>query len=46
MPNLNDFYAFKMSGGDSENENSGCLRPVLILVIVVGILNWFSRCGR
>ena len=45
MPNVNDFYAFKTSSSDSGNENSGCLRPILIVVIVVGILNWLSRCG-
>ena len=45
MPNLNDFYAFKMGGGDSGNENSGCLQTFLILVIVMAFLNWLSRCG-
>ncbi len=42
MPDLNDFYAFKMSGGDS---GGGCLRPILIAVVVIGLLSLLGQCG-
>lgn len=46
MPNLNDFYGFQMSGGDSDGggSNSGCLRPILIFVMVVGMLSCIGKC--
>ena len=44
MPDLNDFYAFKMSGGDS-GDGGGCLRPFLIAVVVIGLLSLLGQCG-
>ena len=46
MPDLNDFYAFKMSGGSSGGDDGGgCLRPILIAVIVIGILSLIGQCN-
>lgn len=45
MPDLNDFYAFKMSGGDSGGGGGdGCLRPILIAVVVIGLLSLLGQC--
>ena len=43
MPNLNDFYAFKMSDGDSGD--GGCLSKILIAVVVIGLISLLGQCG-
>ena len=45
MPDLNDFYAFKMSDGDSGGGNgNGCLHTILIAVVVIGLLSLLCQC--
>lgn len=45
MPNLDDFFIFMMSEGDSEGGGGdGCLRPILIAVVVIGFLSLLSQC--
>ena len=43
MPDLNDFYAFKMTSGGSSNDNSnngvGC-GPAIIVLSVIGWTLW------
>ena len=46
MPDLNDFYAFKMSGGDSGGGGGdGCLSKILIAVVVIGLISLLGQCG-
>ncbi len=43
MPDLNDFYAFKMTSGDNygrnSNNNTGC-GTVIIVLSVIGWVLW------
>lgn len=47
MPDLNDFYAFKMSGGDSGGGGGGdgCLSKILLAVVVIGLISLLGQCG-
>ena len=47
MPDLNDFYAFKMSGGSSGGGSSddGCLQKILMAVMIMGLIGLLGRCG-
>ena len=46
MPDLNDFYTFKMSGGDSGgSDGDGCLSKILIAVVVIGLISLLGQCS-
>lgn len=45
MPDLNEFYTFKMSGGDSGGGGDGCLSKVLLAVVVIGLISLLGQCG-
>ena len=39
MSDLNDFHTCKMSGGVSGDSGGGCLRPIIMTVMVIGLLS-------
>ena len=45
MPDMNDFYAFKSTGGGS-GDSPGCLSPTAIIIaIIVFIIYLFGKLG-
>lgn len=48
MPDMNDFHAFKSTsgnGGDSGGGGGGCLKPILIIGIIVLVLCLIGQCA-
>ncbi len=40
MPDLNDFYAFKMTSGDNSGRNSNSSAGCGTVIIVLSVIGW------
>lgn len=47
MPDLNDFHAFKSttSGNQGGGNGSGCLKPWVVIVIIIAVLILIGKCS-
>lgn len=45
MPDLNDFHAFKSTGGGSGGGDWGWLKPLLIIGLVYIVIRFLAECA-